>query len=258
MTATDIQVVDALAAWLFPFFRIGALLMAAPVFSAASVPMRLRVLLALAVTILVEPLLPQPAGVDPLGATTLVIVAQQIAIGIAIGFVLQLAFNALVFGGQVIAYSMGLGFAHLMDPQNGVQVPTVSQFYIIFATIAFLAVDGHLRLLALVVESFTALPIAADGITQNALWSLTLWGARLFADGLLMGLPVVAALLLVSIGMGMVSRAAPQLNIFAVGFPVTLGVGFVLMWVSLPQALGLFLDWLDTLLELAASLWVAG
>ena len=258
MTATDTQVVDALAAWLLPFFRIGALLMAAPVFSAASVPMRLRVLLALAVTILVEPLLPQPAGVDPLGATTLVIVAQQVAIGIAIGFVLQLAFNALVFGGQVIAYSMGLGFAHLMDPQNGVQVPTVSQFYLIFATIAFLAVDGHLRLLALVVESFTALPIAADGITQNALWSLTLWGARLFADGLLMGLPVVAALLLVSIGMGMVSRAAPQLNIFAVGFPVTLGVGFVLMWVSLPQALGLFLDWLDTLLELAASLWVAG
>jgi flagellar biosynthetic protein FliR len=258
LTATDTQVVDALAAWLFPFFRIGALLMAAPVFSAASVPMRLRVLLALAVTILVEPLLPQPAGVDPLGATALVIVAQQIAIGIAIGFVLQLAFNALVFGGQVIAYSMGLGFAHLMDPQNGVQVPTVSQFYLIFATIAFLAVDGHLRLLALVVESFTALPIAADGITQNALWSLTLWGARLFADGLLMGLPVVAALLLVSIGMGMVSRAAPQLNIFAVGFPVTLGVGFVLMWVSLPQALGLFLDWLDTLLELAASLWVAG
>jgi len=258
LTATDTQVVDALAAWLLPFFRIGALLMAAPVFSAASVPMRLRVLLALAVTILVEPLLPPPAGVDPLGATTLVIVAQQVAIGIAIGFVLQLAFNALVFGGQVIAYSMGLGFAHLMDPQNGVQVPTVSQFYLIFATIAFLAVDGHLRLLALVVESFTALPIAADGITQNALWSLTLWGARLFADGLLMGLPVVAALLLVSIGMGMVSRAAPQLNIFAVGFPVTLGVGFVLMWVSLPQALGLFLDWLDTLLELAASLWVAG
>jgi flagellar biosynthetic protein FliR len=258
LTATDTQVVDALAAWLLPFFRIGALLMAAPVFSAASVPMRLRVLLALAVTILVEPLLPQPAGVDPLGATTLVIIAQQVAIGIAIGFVLQLAFNALVFGGQVIAYSMGLGFAHLMDPQNGVQVPTVSQFYLIFATIAFLAVDGHLRLLALVVESFTALPIAADGITQNALWSLTLWGARLFADGLLMGLPVVAALLLVSIGMGMVSRAAPQLNIFAVGFPVTLGVGFVLMWVSLPQSIALFMDWLDVLFELTGSLWAAG
>jgi flagellar biosynthetic protein FliR len=258
VTVTDVQVVDALTAWLLPFFRIGALLMAAPVFSAASVPMRLRVLLALAVTILVEPLLPSPAGVDPLSATALVIVAQQIAIGVAIGFVLQLAFNALVFGGQVIAYSMGLGFAHLMDPQNGVQVPTVSQFYLIFATIAFLAVDGHLRLLALVVESFTALPIAADGITRSALWTLALWGARLFADGLLMGLPVVAALLLVNIGMGMVSRAAPQLNIFAVGFPVTLGVGFVLMWLSLPQGLGLFLDWLDALFELAASLWAGG
>ena len=258
MTVTDAQVVDALAAWLFPFFRIGALLMAAPVFSAASVPMRFRVLLALAVTILVEPLLPRPADVDPLSATALVVLAQQVAIGVAIGFVLQLAFNALVFGGQVVAYSMGLGFAHLMDPQNGVQVPTVSQFYLILATIAFLAVDGHLRLLALLVESFTALPIAPDGITQNALWTLAVWGARLFADGVLLGLPVVAALLLVNIGMGMVSRAAPQLNIFAIGFPVTLGVGFVLLWVTLPQALGLFVDWVDVLFELAASLWVAG
>jgi flagellar biosynthetic protein FliR len=258
VTVTDAQVVDALAAWLLPFFRIGALLMAAPVFSAASVPMRLRVLLAVAVTILIEPLLPRPAGIDPLSAATLVLVAQQVAIGVAIGFVLQLAFNALVFGGQVVAYSMGLGFAHLMDPQNGVQVPTVSQFYLIFATIAFLAVDGHLRLLALVVESFAALPVAADGITRSALWDLALWGSRLFADGLLMGLPVVAALLLVNIGMGMVSRAAPQLNIFAVGFPVTLGVGFVLMWVSLPQALELFLHWLDALFELAASLGTAG
>jgi flagellar biosynthetic protein FliR len=210
------------------------------------------------VTILIEPLLPRPAGIDPLSAATLVLVAQQVAIGVAIGFVLQLAFNALVFGGQVVAYSMGLGFAHLMDPQNGVQVPTVSQFYLIFATIAFLAVDGHLRLLALVVESFAALPVAADGVTRAALWDLALWGSRLFADGLLMGLPVVAALLLVNIGMGMVSRAAPQLNIFAVGFPVTLGVGFVLMWVSLPQALDLFLGWLDVLFELAASLGTAG
>lgn len=258
MTVTDAQVVDALAAWLLPFFRIGALLMAAPVFSATSVPMRLRVLLAVAVTILIEPLLPRPAGIDPLSAAMLVLVAQQVAIGVAIGFVLQLAFNALVFGGQVVAYSMGLGFAHLMDPQNGVQVPTVSQFYLIFATIAFLAVDGHLRLLALVVDSFAALPVATDGITRNALWDLALWGSRLFADGLLMGLPVVAALLLVNIGMGMVSRAAPQLNIFAVGFPVTLGVGFVLMWVSLPQALELFLHWLDALFELAATLGTAG
>ena len=258
MTVTDAQVADALAAWLFVFFRIGALLMAAPVFSATSVPMRLRVLLAAAVTILVEPLLPRQVGVDPLSTTALVVLAQQVAIGIAIGFVLQLAFNALVFGGQVVAYSMGLGFANLMDPQNGVQVPTVSQFYLIFATITFLALDGHLRLIALVVDSFAALPVAADGITRNALWNLASWGARLFADGLLMGLPVVAALLLVNIGMGMVSRAAPQLNIFAVGFPVTLTVGFVFMWVSLPQALSLLTDWLDALFELAASVWTAG
>ena len=258
MTFTDAQLVEAITAWLFVFFRVGAVLTAAPVFSASYVPARFRILLALAITVLIEPLLPPAEPVDPLSTTALVVLAQQLAIGFAIGIVLQLAFNALVFGGQMVAYSMGLGFAHLMDPQNGVQVPTVSQFYLIFATLIFLGADGHLRLVALLVESFGALPVGVDGITRAALWDIASWGASLFSDGLLLSLPIVAALLLVNIGMGLVSRAAPQLNIFAVGFPVTLGLGFVLLWLTVPQALGLFSGWLDVLFGLAAGLFAGG
>ena len=258
MTFTDAQLVEAIAAWLFVFFRVGAVLTAAPVFSASYVPARFRILLALAITVLIEPLLPPAEPVDPLSTTALVVLAQQLAIGFAIGIVLQLAFNALVFGGQMVAYSMGLGFAHLMDPQNGVQVPTVSQFYLIFATLIFLGADGHLRLVALLVESFGALPVGVDGITRAALWDIASWGASLFSDGLLLSLPIVAALLLVNIGMGLVSRAAPQLNIFAVGFPVTLGLGFVLLWLTVPQALGMFNGWLDVLFGLAAGLFTGG
>lgn len=258
MTFTDAELADAITAWLFAFVRVGAVLTAAPVFSAASVPARFRVLLAVAITILVEPLLPRVEAVDPLSTAALLVLAQQLAIGFAIGMVLQLAFNALIFGGQMVAYSMGLGFAHLMDPQNGVQVPTVSQFYLVFATIIFLGVDGHLRMVALLVESFGAMPIAVDGIGRAALWDLVSWGTTLFADGLLLSLPIVTALLLVNIGMGIVSRAAPQLNIFSVGFPVTLGLGFVLLWLTLPQALGLFTDWLDVLFGLAGGLFAGG
>ncbi len=258
MTFTDAQLVEAITAWLFVFFRVGAVLTAAPVFSASYVPARFRILLALAITVLIEPLLPPAEPVDPLSTTALVVLAQQLAIGFAIGIVLQLAFNALVFGGQMVAYSMGLGFAHLMDPQNGVQVPTVSQFYLIFATLIFLGADGHLRLVALLVESFGALPVGVDGITRAALWDIASWGTSLFSDGLLLSLPIVAALLLVNIGMGLVSRAAPQLNIFAVGFPVTLGLGFVLLWLTVPQALGLFSGWLDVLFGLAAGLFAGG
>jgi flagellar biosynthetic protein FliR len=258
VTFTDAQLVEAITAWLFVFFRVGAVLTAAPVFSASYVPARFRILLALAITVLIEPLLPPAEPVDPLSTTALVVLAQQLAIGFAIGIVLQLAFNALVFGGQMVAYSMGLGFAHLMDPQNGVQVPTVSQFYLIFATLIFLGADGHLRLVALLVESFGALPVGVDGITRAALWDIASWGTSLFSDGLLLSLPIVAALLLVNIGMGLVSRAAPQLNIFAVGFPVTLGLGFVLLWLTVPQALGLFSGWLDVLFGLAAGLFAGG
>jgi flagellar biosynthetic protein FliR len=130
----------------------------------------------------------------------------------------------------------------------------VSQFYLIFATIIFLGVDGHLRLVALLVESFEAMPVSAEGIGRAELWDVASWGAMLFADGLLLSLPIVTALLLVNIGMGMVSRAAPQLNIFSVGFPVTLGLGFVLLWLTLPQALRLFTDWVEVLFGLAGTL----
>ena len=258
MTFTDAELLDAISAWLFAFVRIGAVFTVAPVFSASSVPARLRILLALAITVLVEPMLPASQPVDPMSTTALLVLAQQLAIGVAIGLVLQLAFNALVFGGQMVAYSMGLGFAHLMDPQNGVQVPTVSQFYLIFATITFLAVDGHLRLIALLVESFGAMPVSTDGMGRAALWDVASWGASLFTDGLLLSLPIVAALLLVNVGMGIVSRAAPQLNIFSVGFPVTLGLGFVLLWLTLPQALALFTAWLEELFVLAGRLLAGG
>ncbi len=167
MNFTEAQLIEAITAWLFTFVRVGAVLTAGPVFSASSVPARFRVLLALAITILVEPLLPRAEPVDPLSTAALLVLAQQLAIGFAIGTVLQLAFNALVFGGQMVAYSMGLGFAHLMDPQNGVQVPTVSQFYLIFATIIFLGVDGHLRLVVLLVESFDAMPVSGAAARQH-------------------------------------------------------------------------------------------
>ena len=165
------------------------------------------------------------------------IAVQQVGVGAIMGFVVQLAFNALVFGGQVMAYSMGLGFAHMMDPTNGVQVPVVSQYWLILAMLAFLLGNGHLLLLGSVAQSFHILPVAVDGITRAGLWALLEWSSRLFAAGLLMALPVVMALLLVNIGMGVVSRAAPQLNIFAIGFPITLLMGFIVIWITLPQVM---------------------
>ena len=237
MHFSDAQLQQWLANFFWPFVRIGAALMAAPVFSVRQVPARFRVALAVMITLLVQPLIPPSPVVDVFGSQGMLIALQQIGIGAMMGFVVQLAFNALIFGGQVMAYSMGLGFAHMMDPTNGVQVPVVSQYWLILAMLAFLMGNGHLLLLGSVAQSFHILPVAVDGLTRAGLWGVIAWSSHLFAAGLLMALPVIMALLLINIGMGVVSRAAPQLNIFAIGFPITLLMGFIVMWVTLPQVM---------------------
>lgn len=251
LSVTESQLSQWLADFFWPFLRIAALIMAAPVFNIRQIPNRFKVLLAIMVTWILTPNLPASPVVYVFGAEALVMALQQVGIGVAIGFILQLAFGALIFGGQLMAYSMGLGFAYMMDPQNGAQVPVVSQYWLILGMLFFLLTDGHLVLLDALAASFEALPIAVDGLTRAGFWAIVAWGSRMFAAGVTMALPVLMALLLVNIGMGFVTRAAPQLNIFAVGFPITLAMGFVLMWVTLPQIMAGFSDLLDEALDQA-------
>ena len=235
MSFSEAQLNLWLASFIWPLIRIGAMAAAAPILSSRQTPVIYRLGLVLVLTWLVMPVIPAPPLVDTFSHQAFLMVLQQILIGVVMGFVLQMVFGALVFGGQVIAYSMGLGFAAMMDPQNGVQVPVVAQFYLILATILFLVLDGHLVLIELLVQSFHTFPIAVDGISRNGLSDILVWGSSMFSGGLLMALPVMGALLLVNLGMGVITRAAPQLNIFAVGFPLTMLIGFLLMWASLPS-----------------------
>lgn len=237
---SEAQLGQWMADLLYPFMRIAALFTAAPIFSLRQFPLRARVILALLVTWLLQPLIPSAPVVDTFGPASFLIAAQQIAIGLSMGFLLQMVFQALIFGGQAIAFSMGLGFAFMMDPQNGVQVPVVSQFYLLLATLAFVASNGHLVLLGVMADSFTVMPVGIEGIGREGIYNIITWASELFAAGVVMALPVIVALLLINIGMGVVGRAAPQLNIFAVGFPITLMTGLILMWLSLPQVLSRF------------------
>ncbi len=240
MIISEAQFNAWLAAYLWPMVRIGAMLTAAPVFSARQVPVRFRLVLMLLMTWMVIPALPPMPAADVLSHTGFTIMLQQILIGVVMGFILQMVFGALVFGGQVVAYSSGLGFASMVDPQNGVQVPVVSQFYLILATLLFLLSNGHLLAIELVADSFQSMPVAVDGISRNSLLDIVAWGSRLFAGGLLIALPILGALLMVNMGMGVVMRAAPQLNIFSVGFPIIMLLGFALMWVTLPNLFNVF------------------
>jgi flagellar biosynthetic protein FliR len=235
LTITGNELNAWVAALLWPFMRIGAMLLAAPVFGARFVPARVRIALALVLSLAIAPMVvPQAGTIDPLGAQGLLISVQQVLIGLVMGFTLQMVFSAMLIGAQSIAMSMGLGFATAVDPQNGVQVPVLSQYYLTLATLVFLALNGHLLLVQLMVDSFVSMPVGGTGIDNAGLWTVIGWGTRMFAGAVLIALTAVTALLLINLSFGVMSRAAPQLNIFGVGFPVMLSAGFFIILISLP------------------------
>jgi len=212
----------------FPFVRIGACLMVAPLFGARFVPTRSRVVLAAALTALVAPLMPA-TGIAPFSPAGFVVVVQQLLIGVALGFALQLVFDSLGLAGQLLENSMGLSFAFNVDPLRGSSTPALGQLYIILATLTFLALGGHLALVEVLVKGFTTLPIGTEGLGSEKLWAMVLWGGQLFSGAISIALPGVTALLIVNLAFGVVSRAAPSLNLFAVGFPISLVVGLLVV-----------------------------
>ncbi len=227
-----------LAAWVgsltWPLARIGALLMAAPVLNGRALPRRVRALLALLLAVTAVPLLPPMPVLEPLSPPGVLITAQQVAIGLFMGFALRLTFAALEAAGQVLATQLGLAFASLVDPVNGGNLSLLSHLYNLLGMLVFLALDGHLHLIALTVESFRVLPVSAEGIPVAGLRELVDAGAGIFAGAVLVALPAIAGLMVVNLAFGVITRAAPQFNIFAVGFPITLLLGLLIVLYSLP------------------------
>ncbi len=252
LTAGQIETWMAQLFW--PFVRIGACLMVAPVFSAAYVPARTRLILALAITVLVAPLIPSQPTVAPFSIAGFIVTAQQIIIGVALGFSLQLVFDAITLAGQLLANSMGLGFAFNVDPVHGASTPVVGQLYTIVAMLTFLALNGHLVLIETLVDGFQTLPVGTQGLGSDGLWTVVIWGSQLFSAALSVALPGVTAMLIVNIGFGVMSRAAPTLNLFAVGFPITLVFGILVITAGLPKVQSSFQQFADSAFVMLRSL----
>jgi flagellar biosynthesis protein FliR len=247
-----------LAQVFWPFVRVGSCFMVAPAFGAQFVPPRARVVLAGAVALIIAPLVPAPTSVAPFSAAGLVITVQQVVIGIALGFCLQMVFDAVTLGGQLLANSMGLSFAYNIDPQHGAQTPVLGQLYSLLVVMTFLALNGHLRLIEVLVDGFRTLPIGTSGLGSDGLWTVVKWGSTLFAGALSVALPGVTALLIVNLAFGVMSRAAPTLNLFAVGLPVSLVFGLGIVLLGLPTVQSGFVKLLQDALMLSGSLLGVG
>jgi flagellar biosynthetic protein FliR len=237
-----------LAVNVWPFFRIAGVLMVAPVFGARLVPVRIRLAFAAAATFVLAPLLPVDQPFE-LSAAAALVVAQEVGLGVAMGFCLQMIFDSLIVAGQTIAMSMGLGLATMIDPQRGVSVPVVSQFFVILGLLIFLSLGGHLATIRLIADSFTLLPLGTP-LSADGLWMVVSWGGQMLAGAVRIALPAATALLVANVAFGVMSRAAPTLNLFAVGLPAGLLLGFVILLLNLGHLSALLTELLQATLEM--------
>ncbi|WP_459618395.1 flagellar biosynthetic protein FliR [Bordetella sp. 2513F-2] len=244
--------------FLWPFVRILALIGSSPLFSESNVPALVKVGLAFMLTVAVSPALGPMPAVAPGSYEGLWLVLQQILIGVALGLAMRVVFAAVQTAGEFVGLQMGLSFASFFDPATGANTAVLSRFFNVVAMLVFMALDGHLLMLAALMRSFETLPVALGALDRNGWGILAEWGQAIFVSGLMLALPLICALLTMSLAMGILNRAAPQLTVFAVGFPLSLIVGLVLLAVVLPHAgpffEDLFQQGLQTMSEVADGL----
>jgi flagellar biosynthetic protein FliR len=233
---TDAQIGTWVASFILPLFRVTAVLMTMPVIGTSLVSARIRLYLAVAITVVIVPGLPDMPEVHALDLSALLLIAEQIIIGALLGMSLQLFFQIFVIAGQIVAIQMGMAFASMVDPANGVNVAVVSQFLSMLATLLFLGINGHLVVFEVLTESFATLPVGG-GLLIDHFWDLAGRLSWVLGAALLLVLPAITALLVVNIAFGVMTRAAPQLNIFSIGFPLTLVLGLGIFWVTLADIL---------------------
>jgi flagellar biosynthetic protein FliR len=234
LTLTSGELNAWIAGLLWPLTRILGLITASPLFGNNAVPVSMKVSLGVLLATIMAPIVPAIPAADPMSMAGLLILMQELLIGAAMGFSMRIVFAAIEFAGEVASMTMGLGFATFFDPNSAGRSSAIGQLLALVATMAFLAVNAHLVLLSALAESFVTLPISATPMSIGAPLELVKWGGRIFSAGLQLSLPIVAALLITNVALGILTRAAPQLNLFGIGFPVTLGVGMLTISLVMP------------------------
>lgn len=234
ISVTSAQLDAWLASFIYPLARILAMLAAAPVFNSAGMPRRTRLIFGIAISMAIVPALPPMEIIPPGSWHGIAVLGQQILIGTAFGITLRIMFTAMDVAGETIGLQMGLSFASFFDPRNSAQSSVLSAFLGLIMTLMFLAMNGHLLMFSVLAESFELLPISATPFAAAGFRTMLAWSSVMFMTGLMLALPLITALLIANISMGVLARIAPQLNIFAVGFPVTIVTGYAMLMFSLP------------------------
>lgn len=250
ITFTEAQVLAWITPYLWPFLRALALFTSLPVLGTRSVPVRVRIGLAALIALAAQPSLPEVAPVPLDSPLAFGLVAQQVLIGLTLGFAVRVVFAAIEFAGEIIGLQMGLNFAGFFDPISASAATATSRLYGTTIAWLFIVINGHLLIIAALIQSFTAFPVGPEPFAFLKAVQPWRWGGEIFRTGLWIALPLIAMLLFVNLVLGTISRVASQINVFAVGFPVTLGVGLLGILLTLPMMQTPFTMALERLLSL--------
>lgn len=235
LTFTEAQVLEWVSPLLWPFLRVLALFGSMPVLAQRGVPARTRVALAALITVCSQASLPVMPVVALGSATAMLLVVQQLLIGLSLGFAVRIVFASIELAGEIIGLQMGLNFAGFFDPATGGQTTAVSRFFGVSVSWLFIVINGHLLLIAAVVQSFQAFPVGPEPFAFLRMVQPQVWGAEIFKLGLWIALPLTAMLLFTNLVLGIISRVSQQMNIFAIGFPITVSVGLLGVLLTLPM-----------------------
>ena len=246
---SEAQILAWVTPLVWPFLRALALFSALPVLGTRMVPTRVRVALAAFIALTLQPSLPAMAEVALDSPAALPLIAQQLVIGLALGFAVRVVFAAVEFAGEIIGLQMGLNYAGFFNPLSATTATAPSRFFGTMVSWLFIVINGHLLVVAALAQSFTAFPIGPEPFAFVREMQPQRWGAELFATGLWIALPLITMLMFVNLVLGAISRVAPQINIFAVGFPVTVSVGLLGLVLTLPALEQPFTMTLQKLLE---------
>lgn len=257
ITLTSAELNTWIASFLWPLTRVIGLISVAPLFGNVSVPARVKISLGIMLALIIAPTVPDLPAMDPMSPTGLLILMQQLLIGLAMGFAMRIAFAGVELAGEITGMTMGLGFASFFDPQTRARSSSISQFLALLILMVYLATNLHLVVLSALAQSFELLPISTSFISAGGMFELVKWGGRIFSAGVQLSLPIVAALLITNIALGILTRAAPQLNIFGIGFPITIGVGFIMIGIVLPYLMHPFINLIQEGIDALGRITVA-
>ncbi len=226
-------IIDLISDYMLAFMRISGLFISMVGLSARTIPTPVRNLLAILLTAMIVPMIPPVPLENLVSLGAFVEIFKQLIVGISIGFISMMVINTFVLAGQIIAMQTGLGFASIVDPVNGINVPAVGQFYLILATLLFWTFDGHLFMIEMIVVSFEAFPIDGDWFTPDQFKDIAHWAGWMFVSAITISLAPIVSLLIVNLAFGVMTKASPQLNIFSIGFAIAQLMGLMIIWLTL-------------------------